>query len=69
MSLHDAEKRFLGIGVLREIDHMRNAMKVYTPVSKGVSVIAVGRVKIDKDLREITPFAHEDVQSSITFKS
>jgi polynucleotide 5'-hydroxyl-kinase GRC3/NOL9 len=69
VSLHDAEKRFLGIGVLREIDYMRNAMKVYTPVRGEVSVVAIGRVKIDKDLREITPFVDEDEQSFTTFKS
>ncbi|MCK4475059.1 hypothetical protein KAU30_04375, partial [Candidatus Bathyarchaeota archaeon] len=69
VSLHDAERHFLGIGVLREIDYMRNAMKVYTPVSEEVSVVAIGRVKIDKDLREITPFADEDEQNFTTFKS
>ena len=69
VSLHDAEKRFLGIGVLREIDYMRNAMKVYTPVSEEVSVVAIGRVKIDKDLREITPLADEGEQSFTTFES
>lgn len=56
-ALHDAEKRFLGIGVLREIDYVRNVMKVYTPVSEEVSVVAIGRVKVDKDLREIATFA------------
>lgn len=69
VSLHDAERHFLGIGVLREIDYMRNAIKVYTPVSEEVSVVAIGRVKIDKDLREITPFADEDEQNFTTFKS
>ena len=68
-ALHDAEKRFLGIGVLREIDYIRNVMKVYTPVSEEVSVVAIGRVKVDKDLREITTFADEDKQNFTTFKS
>jgi polynucleotide 5'-hydroxyl-kinase GRC3/NOL9 len=69
VSLHDAENRFLGIGVLREIDYMRNAVKLYTPVSEEVSVVAVGRVKIDKDLREITPLADGDEQGFDTFES
>jgi polynucleotide 5'-hydroxyl-kinase GRC3/NOL9 len=56
-ALHDVEKRFLGIGVLREIDYVRNVMKVYTPVSEEVSMVAIGRVKVDKDLREIATFA------------
>jgi polynucleotide 5'-hydroxyl-kinase GRC3/NOL9 len=56
-ALHDAEERFLGIGVLREMDYIRNVMKVYTPVSEEVSVVTIGRVKVDKDLREIATFA------------
>jgi polynucleotide 5'-hydroxyl-kinase GRC3/NOL9 len=68
-ALHDAEKRFLGIGVLREIDYTRNVMKVYTPVSDEVSIVAIGRVKVDKDLREITTFVDEDKHNFTTFKS
>jgi len=60
MALHDAERNFLGIGVLREIDYRRKVMKVYTPVSKNISVVAIGRVKLDKNLREIPGFAEEN---------
>lgn len=60
MALHDIERNFLGIGVLREIDYRRKVMKVYTPVSKNISVVAIGRVKLDKNLREIPGFAEEN---------
>jgi polynucleotide 5'-kinase involved in rRNA processing len=60
MALYDAERKFLGIGVLREIDYRRRVMKVYTPVSKDVSIVATGIVKLDKNLREIPVFAEEN---------
>lgn len=60
MALCDAERKFLGIGVLREIDYRRRVMKVYTPVSKDVSIVATGIVKLDKNLREIPVFAEEN---------
>lgn len=69
VALHDAERRFLGIGVLREIDYIRKVMKVYTPVSEEISVVAIGKVKVDEDLREITTFADEDKLNFTTFKS
>jgi polynucleotide 5'-hydroxyl-kinase GRC3/NOL9 len=59
MALYDAERKFLGIGVLREIDYRRRVMKVYTPISKDVSIVATGMVKLDKNLREIPVFAEE----------
>ena len=44
---------FLGIGVLDGIDYRRRVMKVYTSVSKKVSTICVGQIKLDKSGREI----------------
>jgi len=55
-ALYDADRKFLGIGVLHEIDYRRKVMKVYTPISKDVSTVATGRVKLDKNLREIPVF-------------
>ena len=55
-ALYDAERKFLGIGVLREIDYRRKVMKIYTSISKAVSAVATGRVKLDKNLREIPVF-------------
>jgi len=59
-ALYDAERKFLGIGVLREIDYKRRVLKVYTPISKDISIVATGRVKLDKNLREIPVFAEEE---------
>lgn len=52
-ALYNSEKQFLGIGVLLEINYKRRIVKVYTAISKDVSIIATGRVKLDKNLREI----------------
>ncbi|MCS7125253.1 MAG: Clp1/GlmU family protein [Candidatus Bathyarchaeota archaeon] len=52
-ALYSDEKKFLGIGVLREIDYTRKVMKIFTPVSSGVSTVVIGKVRLDKNLREI----------------
>lgn len=54
-ALYNAEKKFLGIGVLREINYERKTMKIYTPVSSSVSTVMIGKVRLDKNLKE-TPF-------------
>jgi polynucleotide 5'-kinase involved in rRNA processing len=59
MGLHDAERKFLGIGVLHEIDYMRKIIKILTPVSEKISIVTTGRVKLDKNLKEIPAFAEE----------
>lgn len=69
MALYDAERKFLGIGVLREIHYRRKVMKIYTPVSKDISIVAIGKLKLDKNLKEIPPaFAEENQLNSTTFK-
>jgi len=57
-ALYDSEMQFLGIGVLREINYKRRTVQIYTAISKDISIIATGRVKLDKNLREI-PFLEE----------
>ncbi len=61
MGLHDAERKFLGIGVLHEIDYMRKIIKILTPVSEKISIVTIGRVKLDKNLKEIPAFAEENL--------
>ncbi|MEM2994486.1 MAG: Clp1/GlmU family protein [Candidatus Bathyarchaeia archaeon] len=56
VALHDANKKFLGIGVLREVDYTRKTLKIFTPVSEGISTVVMGRVKLDKNLKEIPTF-------------
>ena len=67
MALHDVERKFLGIGVLREIHYKRKVMKIYTPVSKDISIVAIGKAKLDKNLKEIPPaFSKENQLNSTT---
>ncbi|MEM1565770.1 MAG: Clp1/GlmU family protein [Candidatus Bathyarchaeia archaeon] len=61
-ALYNGEGKFLGIGVLREIDYIRKALKIFTPVSGGVSKIAIGKIRLDKNLREV-PVLQEEVKS------
>jgi len=59
LALYNVRRKFLGIGVLREIDYARKTLKIFTPVSKEISIVSLGRVKLDKNLREI-PVLDED---------
>ncbi|MEM2937072.1 MAG: Clp1/GlmU family protein [Candidatus Bathyarchaeia archaeon] len=59
-ALYDNEKKFLGIGVLREINYTRKIMKIYTPVSSVISTVIIGKVRLDKNLKEIPPTPIEE---------
>jgi polynucleotide 5'-hydroxyl-kinase GRC3/NOL9 len=52
MALYNAERKFLGIGILNEIDYTRKTLKIFTPVPKDISIVDLGRVKLDKNLKE-----------------
>jgi len=52
-ALYDAERKFLGICIVQEIDYLRKALKICTPVSGEISVLALGKVKLDKNMKEI----------------
>jgi len=64
-ALYNANRRFLGIGVLQEIDYAWKTLKILTPVSEEVSILSFGKVKLDKNMKEIPTFAEED-QSDFT---
>jgi polynucleotide 5'-hydroxyl-kinase GRC3/NOL9 len=51
--LYDPQRKFLGIGIMQEIDFKRKVLKILTPVSGEISTVFVGKVKLDKNLREI----------------
>lgn len=53
LGLHDAQMRFLGIGVLQGIDWKRRSIKILTGVTANPVYVAVGRVRLDEKLREI----------------
>ncbi|MGQ9507005.1 MAG: Clp1/GlmU family protein [Candidatus Bathycorpusculaceae bacterium] len=59
VALYDSERKFLGIGVLREIDYKRKTLKIFTPISEKISIVALGRVKLDKNLKETPAFIEE----------
>ena len=45
--------RFKGLGVVKELDYEKGLIRILTPASDEVSLIAVGRIKLDEGLREI----------------
>ncbi|MEM2440126.1 MAG: Clp1/GlmU family protein, partial [Candidatus Bathyarchaeia archaeon] len=53
IALYSGEGKFLGIGVLREIDYIRKVLKIFTSVSSGVATVAIGKVRLDRNLREV----------------
>jgi polynucleotide 5'-hydroxyl-kinase GRC3/NOL9 len=59
-ALYDQKRKFLGIGILHEVDFVRKTLKIYTPVSENVSAVAFGKVKLDKNMKEIPVFAEEE---------
>jgi polynucleotide 5'-kinase involved in rRNA processing len=62
MASYNAERQFLGIGVLQEVDYARKTLKIFTPITKEIAVVALGKVKLDKNLREV-PTSVEENQS------
>ena len=60
LGLYDAQRKFLGIGILREVDSVRKTLKVLTSVSAKPSIIAFGKVRLDKNLREVPTFLGEN---------
>jgi polynucleotide 5'-hydroxyl-kinase GRC3/NOL9 len=52
IGLYGRGNKFLGIGILREINQTRKALKVQTSVSAKPTCLVVGKVQIDEKLRE-----------------
>jgi polynucleotide 5'-kinase involved in rRNA processing len=53
LGLYDSQGKFFGIGILLEVDRTRKTLKVLTPVTKKPAFVAVGKVRLDENLREI----------------
>jgi polynucleotide 5'-hydroxyl-kinase GRC3/NOL9 len=53
VGLHDEENKFLGLGVINDIDYRRRVLKVSTSVSQKTSIIKVGHVRLDDKCREV----------------
>ncbi|MGD0495662.1 MAG: Clp1/GlmU family protein [Candidatus Bathyarchaeia archaeon] len=67
-ALYDDKRRFLGIGILQEVDYLRKALKVITPVSEEASILVLGKVKLDKNMKEISLTAEENNLDFSSFK-
>jgi polynucleotide 5'-hydroxyl-kinase GRC3/NOL9 len=53
VGLKDEEDKFLGIGILHEVDYKRKTLKIYTPVSEKPHTLCFGQIKLNKNFREI----------------
>jgi polynucleotide 5'-hydroxyl-kinase GRC3/NOL9 len=58
----DSNRKFLGIGVLQAIDYLRKSLKISTPVSGDICVLALGKVRLDKNMKEV-PLTEEEDQT------
>ncbi len=67
VGVYDLQRRFLGVGVLQEIDYLRKTLKLCTPVPGDISSLMLGKVKLDKNLKEIE-FSGENEMDFASFK-
>ncbi|MDR0459940.1 MAG: hypothetical protein LBH62_00640 [Nitrososphaerota archaeon] len=54
VGLQDSKKRFLGIGIMLEYNRERRLMKVLTAVDGKIANVAVGIIKLDPELKELS---------------
>jgi polynucleotide 5'-hydroxyl-kinase GRC3/NOL9 len=60
LGLYDGQRKFWGIGILREVDSVRKTLKVLTSVSAKPASVAIGKVRLDKNLKEAPTFLGEN---------
>ena len=53
VGLHDKQKRFLGLGVIRAVNYNRKSLKVFTSVRKKPAILSFGKLRLDWALREL----------------
>jgi polynucleotide 5'-kinase involved in rRNA processing len=66
--MYDSSRKFLGVGVLQEIDYLRKTVKISTPVSEDICVLALGKFKLDKNMKEIPTTEEESEIDFASFK-
>jgi polynucleotide 5'-hydroxyl-kinase GRC3/NOL9 len=66
--MYDSKRKFLGVGVLQEIDYLRKSVKISTPVSRDICVLALGKIKLDKNMKEIPTIEEENQIDFASFK-
>jgi polynucleotide 5'-hydroxyl-kinase GRC3/NOL9 len=59
--MYDAGGKFLGIGVLQEIDYLRKTVKVVSSVSGEVSTLVLGKIRLDKNMKEVPSFEESNL--------
>jgi polynucleotide 5'-hydroxyl-kinase GRC3/NOL9 len=67
MALFNAEREFLGIGLLQEVDYVRKTLKILTPVLEEISIATLGKAKLDKHLKEIPSLEEENESEFASF--
>ncbi len=65
----DSNRKFLGIGVLQAIDYLRKSLKISTPVSGDICVLALGKVRLDKNMKEVPSVEEESQMDSSSLKA
>jgi len=66
--LYDNQRKFLGIGILQEIDFLKRVIKISTPVSGEIATVVLGKVKLDKNLKELPTFSDETLPEAKSFE-
>lgn len=58
-AVYDAKRKFMGIGVVQEIDYLRKTLKISTPVADEIGVVVMGKVKLDRNQKEVPAFPED----------
>jgi polynucleotide 5'-hydroxyl-kinase GRC3/NOL9 len=64
MALYGTDGKFRGIGTIQEVDYKRKTLKILTPVTGEISRIQIGKIRLDKNLKEI-PVLNEENSGEI----
>ncbi|MBS7610835.1 hypothetical protein KEJ27_01275 [Candidatus Bathyarchaeota archaeon] len=56
VGLYDKEGKFIGIGVIEEIDYKRRILKIHTPCQQTVGMIKLGCIKLLESWKEVEKF-------------
>jgi polynucleotide 5'-hydroxyl-kinase GRC3/NOL9 len=67
-AMYGTDRNFLGIGVLQEIDYLRKTLRLSTPVRAEICVLALGKIKLDKNMKEIPALTEENHVDFASFK-
>ena len=54
VGLHDSQRKFLGLGVLRTVNCEQRTLKVRASSMEKPAVVVFGKVRLDENLREIS---------------